>query len=151
MPIDLPGSHLQNIFTFWNVVDTVKVKAFIDENKPRKAVIAGAGSIGLLMAETFKALGIEVTIVELAEKILKEYETEITDLVAEALQQNQIKVMLSSKILSFDGRGSNLARSATVSQCSETINLETDMVLMSVGVRPNTNFLFFYLGRAGAI
>lgn len=139
--IDLPGSNSGNVFSFWNVTDTVNVKTFIQQNQPRKALIVGAGSIGLLMAETFHSLGIGVTIIEMADRILGEYEPEITDIMSQLLDQNHIQVFLSSRLTSFKGKGGAGAVEAAVLQDQQMVNLPMDMALVSVGVKPNTSFL----------
>jgi len=152
--LDLPGSGSQNVFNFCNVADTLKVKDFISQHRPQKAVIAGAGSIGLLMAEAFNALGINVTIVELAGKILNDYEDEITNIVSKTLALNGIQVMLSSMITSFGIRQNNMAASVLVNRGAETVEIGTDMVLLSAGVKPNTDFVAgssIELGPSGAI
>ncbi|MGM0365978.1 MAG: FAD-dependent oxidoreductase [Actinomycetota bacterium] len=140
-PLDIPGAGSQNVFNFWNVADTVKVKDFILSRNPQKAVVVGAGSVGLLMAEAFSTLGIDVTMVELSGKILNEYEDEISNIVYKTLALKGIDVVLSAMVTSFVSGKNNTVSSVLVNRGSETVETDTDMVLLSAGVKPNTDFI----------
>ena len=66
----LPGINDSRIFTLRNVEDTFAIHAFIEQNAPRRAVVAGGGFIGLEMAENLTQQGIETTIVERMEQVM---------------------------------------------------------------------------------
>ena len=61
---DLPGIDINNLFTLRTVEDTLRIKEFINENRPKSAVMVGGGFIGLEVAENLRELGMDVTIVQ---------------------------------------------------------------------------------------
>ncbi|MFO7929687.1 MAG: FAD-dependent oxidoreductase [Candidatus Humimicrobiaceae bacterium] len=151
--LNIPGIHSKNIFNFWNVEDTLNVKKFINNHSPKKAVVVGGGSIGLLMAEAFKELGIDVTVLEIADMILKEYEDEVSNIMLKTLNLKQVKVMLSTAVKSF-AHDNNIVKLVSVKKEGQIQDIETDFVLISTGVKANTGFIknsSIVLGKNGAI
>ncbi len=138
--LNIPGIHSKNIFNFWNVENTLDVKKYIDNNHPKKAVVVGGGSIGLLLAEIFNDLGIEVTVIEIADFLLKEYEPEISNIVLKNANLKNIKVLLGSTVEKFL-HDKNFVNLTSVKKGNEKIDIETDLVLMSTGIRANTGFI----------
>ena len=139
--LNIAGQGSENIFNFWNVSDTIRIKDYISKEKPKNAIIAGGGSIGLLMAEAFHNLGIKVTIIELAGKILSDYEPEISTIIYKVLALKGIDVTFSAMITSFGKIRQNAAGSVTVAKGPQAIELDTDFILLSAGVKPNTPFI----------
>ncbi|MCX8028595.1 MAG: CoA-disulfide reductase [Brevinematales bacterium] len=130
----IPGIDLSNIFTLRDIKDTDKIKDFIDLNKPRRAVIVGAGFIGLEMAENLSHRGILVTIVEAMEQVMGVIDFEMAALVHQHLKTKNVEFYLKDSVASFDkeidGRISvNL---------SSGRKLTVDMVILSIGVRPES-------------
>ncbi|MEP7108798.1 MAG: FAD-dependent oxidoreductase [Ferruginibacter sp.] len=129
----LPGISSEGIFTLRNVRDTDYIKSYIRDKQVRKAVIVGAGFIGLEMAENFHGLGIDVTIVEMGNQILAPVDFPIAAIVQQHIRSKGINLMLNNAVTSFtiSGRHINVAL-----KNGEVLN--TDMVLLSIGVRPDT-------------
>ena len=99
---------------------------------PKRLVVVGGGYIGLELGIAYRKLGAEVSVVEAQERILPAYDAELTQPVHEALKQLGVKLYLNHSVLGFDGtlqvRDPN----------GDTLNLETDQVLVAVGRKPNT-------------
>ncbi len=128
---DIEGKEAHNVFTLWNIPDTDRIFGFIKEKKPKKAVIAGGGFIGLEMAENLQEKGIQVTVVELAEQILPPFDRDMAKLVQNHLQQKGVEILLGKSVEAIDDGGRTL-------RLQDGSRIETDMTLLSIGVRPNS-------------
>ena len=129
----LPGISQEGIFTMRNVPDTDKIKAYIEEKKPRHAVVVGAGFIGLEMAENLHDLGINVTIVEMAEQVMTPLDYSMAALVHQHLKTKNVEFYLKSGVASF-GQVNNRIEV----KLRSTRTIETDLVILSIGVRPDS-------------
>ena len=131
----IPGIDGPNIFTLRDVKDTDAIRTCLDGlSKPARVVVVGAGFIGLEMAENFRHAGCEVTIVEMASQILPPVDWEIAAEVQAEVRRNGVQLMLNDSVTAFrhdDG--------CTHVQLCGGGELEADMVLVSVGVRPNVS------------
>jgi dihydrolipoamide dehydrogenase len=107
-------------------------EALAPKSVPKRLVVVGGGYIGLELGIAYRKLGAEVSVVEAQERILPAYDAELTQPVHEALKQLGVKLYLKHSVLGFDGtlqvRDPN----------GDTLNLETDQVLVAVGRKPNT-------------
>ena len=129
----IPGIQDERIFTLRSVADTDAIKRFIDTKQPRRAVIVGAGFIGLEMAENFHQRGLQVILVEMAQQVMNVVDYEIAAEVHQHLKTKQVEFYLNDGVASFEGTPENL----TVTLKSGR-KIETDFVLLSIGVRPDT-------------
>ncbi len=133
-PID--GISHEKIFTLRNLQDGIKIRKFIEEKKPARAVIIGGGFIGLEMAEAFRTRAIETSLIEMLPAPAAMMSPVIQKLIMKKLAENEVEVLVSEKVIRFShdkGRVSAHLESGNV--------LEADIVIVSVGVRPNTEFL----------
>lgn len=145
----IPGVDLPGIFTLRNVPDTDVIKNFVEEKKPKRAVIVGAGFIGLEMAENLHQKGIFVTIVEMAEQVMTPLDYEMAAGVHSHLKTKQVEFYLGDAVSSFTEKGNKLL----VGLKSEK-QLVADMVILSIGVRPDTSLCKdanIQIGPAGGI
>jgi len=128
----IPGIESERIFTLRNVPDTDKIKTFVDEKKPRRAVIIGAGFIGLEMAENLHQRGIFVTIIEAAEQVMNILDYEMAAEVHQHLKVKGVEFYLKDGVSSFKEteEGIHIAL-----QSSRVI--EADLVILSIGVKPD--------------
>ena len=133
----LRGINLPGIFTLRNVADTDNIKEYIEHEKVKQAVIIGAGFIGLEMAENFKNNGIDVTIVEMADQVMGPLDFCMASLVRENLLQNDIQLMLNEQVEAFEANQQNGQSEIKISLRSG-IEICADMVILSIGVRPQT-------------
>ncbi len=133
----LPGSDHPAVHTLWTVPDTDRIRTLVDSGKVKQALVVGAGFIGLEMAENLHARGIRVTVVELAQQALAPLDFEMAALVHQELRRKGIELRLGESVAGFeaDADGGLLARLGSGAA------LPAQLVLLSVGVRPNTAFL----------
>lgn len=116
-----------HVFTLRNVPDTDKIMAFINTNKPKTAAVVGAGFIGLEMAESLKALNMDVTIIEKAPHILPPLDVEMAAFVSEVMTQEGIHVITNNSAVEIQ------KDKLILEDDSEIL---ADIVIMSVGVQP---------------
>ncbi|MDH7478475.1 MAG: FAD-dependent oxidoreductase, partial [Syntrophomonadaceae bacterium] len=128
---NIPGIHLDNVFTVRNVPDSDRIKQFIEAEKPRQALVVGGGFIGLEMAENLKERGVAVTIVELADQVMAPLDYEMAALVHKHLKKNGISLKLGTGLASLEG--DDRVRKAVLDNGEQ---LEADMVVLGIGVTP---------------
>ena len=129
----LPGIDSEGIFTLRNVADTDAIKNYMQTHKPGTAVIIGAGFIGLEMAENLHDAGIAVSVVEMADQVMAPIDYSMASFVHEHLAQKGVSLYLGKAVEAFeqtDGAINVKFKSGEV--------LKTDLVILSIGVRPNT-------------
>ncbi|MDD5316791.1 MAG: FAD-dependent oxidoreductase [Candidatus Cloacimonetes bacterium] len=129
----IPGIQDELIFTLRNVPDTDKIKDFIDHHNVNHAVIVGAGFIGLEMAENLHHKGIKVTIVEMAEQVMTPLDYEMASAVHQHLKTKNVQFYLKDAVNSFVREKSGLQV-----RLKSGRSLPTDMVILSIGVRPDS-------------
>ena len=129
----LPGIDLPGIFTLRNVTDTDKIKSYVTENKIKSVVVVGAGFIGLEMAENLHQLGISVTIVELGKQILAPVDFPIAAIAQQHLREKGLDLRLGISAQSFEQTPEGIKLNL-----SDGSSVKADMVLLSIGVRPDT-------------
>ncbi|WP_455498978.1 FAD-dependent oxidoreductase [Coprobacter sp.] len=128
----LPGIDSIGIFTLRNVDDTDNIKAYLQSGKVKKAVVAGGGFIGLEMAENLHHNGISVSVVEMADQVMAPVDYSTAALIHDHLLQKGVELLLNESVTSFERTDSGLK----VNFKSGRI-VSTDMVILSIGVRPN--------------
>jgi len=131
-----PGSDLPQVFTVSNLHNAQAIKTKISEGAVEKAVVIGAGAIGIEMAEALTDLwGIETTLIEMADHVLPAaLGSEIATIAEKELEKNDVRVMLSEKVLRINGDGEN--KVSSVETGSATI--PCDLVILAAGVRPTS-------------
>ena len=125
----IPGIETPSILTLRNLQDMDRIVQRSQQAK--SALVVGAGFIGLEMAEQLRHLGLEVSLVELQDQVLPQLDKEMSIPVQKALVQNGVKVHLSDGVSSFSG-----TNGAIQSTLQSGMVIETDMVILSIGVRP---------------
>ncbi len=129
-----PGIDLPGIFTLRTVPDSREIRNWIDEKKPRKAVVVGGGFIGLEMAENLAHRGIAVTIVELANQVMPPLDPEMAEYAKQRLESRGVTLALADAVAEFRSDGNSGLSVHTKSGKS----YEADLVLLAIGVRPET-------------
>ena len=127
----LPGIDLDNIFHLRNVPDSDRIKKIVDENHPERAVVVGGGFIGLEMAENLVERGVKTTIVEMLDQVMPSLDWEMASIIHEHLQAKNVDLELENGVKSFSKSGDRIVVSTGKGR-----DIECDMVLLSVGVRP---------------
>jgi len=128
----LPGIDMEGIFTLRNLTDADRINQFINERKPQKAVVVGGGFIGLEMAENFKNLGIDVTVAEMLDQVMPSMDREMADIIHQVLKLHGVKLQLSDPVAGFQRKDGQI-----VVNLKSGLELPCDMVMLSIGVRPN--------------
>jgi len=126
----IEGLESPNVFNLWTIPDTDKIESFIKEYAPKTAIVVGGGFIGLEAAEAFNARGIATTVVELMNQVMPPADPEFGAQIAQAMAEHGVTTITGKSLVSVDWN----ARKAKLSDGSE---LQADLVLLAVGVRPN--------------
>ncbi len=130
----LPGVSLGNIFTLRTVNDALKIKACVDSGRVKNAVIVGGGLIGMEMAENLTLRGIKVSVIELLDQILPPLDKDMALLVQKHVMEKGVAVITSDGVKSFEGN----SHGAVTTVITGRQQLPADMVILSIGIRPNT-------------
>lgn len=145
----LRGIDLNGIFTLRNVADTDKIKSYIQTHNPQKAVVVGAGFIGLEMAENLHAQGAEVSIVEMGNQVMAPIDFSMAALVHQHLMDKGVNLYLEQAVDSFEQEGKRLKV-----KFKNGHSILADIVILSIGVRPETSLAKaaqLTIGPAGGI
>ena len=129
----IEGIHSDKIRTLWTVPDTDEIRSMVQGGKIKTATIIGGGFIGLEMAENLHHAGIQVNLVEAAEQVMAPLDFEMAQLLHEHLRQSDIKLYLADGVTAFEDNVNGI----TVKLKSGK-NISADMVILSIGVRPNS-------------
>ena len=145
----LAGAEHERIFTLRTVEDTLRIRQFVERQRPRSAVLAGGGFIGLEMAENLRELGVEVTIVQRADQVLPPLDYDMAAQIHTLLRSHGVRLKLGSAVAGFESSGEQVV---TLLEGEEP--LRSDMVLLAIGVTPDTGLAReagLELGQKGAI
>ncbi len=129
----LPGIQNNGIFTLRNVNDTDYIKAYVNQEKVKNVVIIGAGFIGLEMAENLHEIGLNVTIIEMGNQILAPLDLPLAAIVQQHILSKGVGLKLNTAVTGFEKENQVLK---VILNNGEV--LETDTVIMSIGVKPDT-------------
>ena len=145
----LEGIHSEGIFTLRNVEDTDLIKSYIADNQVKRAVVVGAGFIGLEMAENLHHAGISVSVVEMGNQVMAPIDFSMAAHIHQHLIQKGVSLYLEEGVTHFrrDEQGITVFLKS-----GKTI--PADMVLLSIGVRPATGLAQqagLELGETGGI
>ncbi|GFP74294.1 DsrE/DsrF/DrsH-like family protein [Clostridium fungisolvens] len=133
---NIKGIDNDNIYSLRNIADTDRIKAVIDAKKSRKAVVIGGGFIGIEMAENLVERNLQVTLVEAAPHILAPFDTEMVAIAEKELAFSGVSLILNNGVKSFID-----SESGVVVELNDGTKIETDMVILAIGVTPDTAFL----------
>lgn len=133
--LDIKGMDLEGVFTLSRLSDALAVREYVSSRNTRRAVVVGAGLIGLETVEAFSSMGLEVSLIEAFDRVLPAMlDGEISAHVEEYLRRKGVDLRLGQPVTALHGdRTGKVSRVAT-----ESSALEADIVLMALGVRPNT-------------
>lgn len=129
----LPGVGLDKLFTLRTVEDTLRIKEYIDETKPKSVVLAGGGFIGLELAENLRHLGMEVTIVQRPKHLMSPFDADMAALIHAEMRQNGVKLALGYTVEGFEERDGGVDV-----LLKDNPPLHADMVVLAIGVVPDT-------------
>ena len=156
-PILLPDfslGDLGGVFVMRAVEDGVATRDFVQRERPRHAVVIGAGYIGLEMAESFHELGLETTVIGRPPQVLKRFDADMAQIVQDELEGKGIRLSLGDEVKALEGDAQGRVRRVVSSKDT----FQADLVLLAMGVQPNTalvetaaDTVGVALGETGAI
>lgn len=123
----------ENVFVLRNVESADSIKKYIEENNPKKALIIGTGFIGMELCENLMEIGIETTAVELKDQIMPPLDKEMADRIEEYIKEKGVIVYTEEEVKELRGE------KRVTEVITNKRNLETDMVILSIGIKPNTD------------
>jgi CoA-disulfide reductase len=144
----IPGiNEAEALFTLRNIPDTDKIKAYVDEQKPKKATVIGGGFIGVEMAENLWERGVEVTLVEMADQIMAPIDFEMASILHQHLREKGVNLVLEDGVKSFEKNGKLI-------NLNSGKQIDTDLIILAIGVAPENKLAKdagLELGLRGAI
>lgn len=141
---DIKGAERENVFLLRNINHMNDIKSFIEEKKPKSAVIIGSGFIGLEMCESFKNLGMDVSIIARS-NISKGIDKDMSVHIEEHLREKGVNVYTHTPTLEINAEGVIIGEGSLI---------KADIVLLAAGIKPNTELAEsagVQLGEKGAI
>jgi CoA-disulfide reductase len=128
----IPGiEEAKALFTLRNVPDTDKIKAYVDEQKPKRAVVIGGGFIGVEMAENLRERNVEVTLVEMANQVMAPIDYEMAAIVHAHMKEHGVKLILEDGVQAFEEQG-------RIVRLNSGKEIQTDMIILAIGVQPES-------------
>jgi len=127
----IPGIDADRIFTLRNIPDADAIVDFIEKNKPKRAVVVGAGYIGLEMAENLRRRGLLVAIVEMVDQVMPIMDKEMANLLHQHLHEQSIALWLNDGVSGFNQSDSKL-----MVNLKSGMKLACDFAILSIGVKP---------------
>lgn len=122
-------AEAKNVFTLRNIPDTDRIKAFVDQQQPQRAVVIGGGFIGLEMAENLVDRGIKVTVVELGKQVMTPIDYEMASIIHSHLIDKGVDLILEDGVKAFINNGTTIGLASGTQICA-------DMSILSIGVSP---------------
>lgn len=130
---EVPGLDSQRLFTLRTVEDTLAIRAFVEREKPRTAVLAGGGFIGLELAENLAEMGVQVTIVQRPPQVMAPLDYDMATFLHAHLRQKGIALRLGAAVAGFRQAGETIT---TLVEGGE--DLPADLAILAVGVTPES-------------
>ncbi len=157
----LPGADVANVFTCNDLPGTIRLREFIERERPQRAVIIGSGYIGLEVADAFVQRGLTVTIIERSDTLLDGIEPEIAGLVEAELLEHGVELIKGSAANEIEcAHGRSFASPRMTGKCAVAVQHgangrhEADLVLLATGIVPRVALAEcagVQLGPTGAI
>ena len=129
----IPGVDLPGVFTLRSIPDMDRINDFVTEKQAARAVVVGGGFIGLEIAENLQDRGVQVTIIEMLDQVMAPIDYEMAAMVHQHLDFKHVRLALGDGLKAIDA---DSPLNVTL-QSGRVVG--TDMVILSVGVRPETS------------
>lgn len=146
---DITGHNADNAFGVTTLKSGINIENFIEEKKPKNAVIIGGGYIGLEMAEALLIRGLKVTLINRSKQVMNTLDPDMGAMVSEAVRKLGVKLFCEEELKSFELDNTTIKAVVTDKQ-----TIPADIVIFGMGTSPNTEFLKdsgIELGVKGAI
>lgn len=129
----IPGIDNSRIFTLWNIPDTDRIKGYVDNNKPKSAVVVGGGFIGIEMVENLHERGLDVSLVEMLDQVMAPVDFEMAQMLHRHIESQNVDLNLRDGVKSFEDISGKI-----IVNLQSGKKIETDMVILSIGIRPQS-------------
>ncbi|CAI6057848.1 Coenzyme A disulfide reductase [Paenibacillus sp. JJ-100] len=133
---DLPGKENQLIYTVRNIPDIDRIKEQVSSHNNKNSIVIGGGFIGVEMAENLKEAGLDVTLIEGNDQLLTPFDPELAAVLAQEMEQNGVKLLFSQRVQGFRTLDQGIGV-----ELSDGNMLSADLVILAIGVTPDTSFL----------
>jgi CoA-disulfide reductase len=133
---NIPGIESDRIFTLRNIPDTDRIKAYVDKESVKSAIVIGGGFVGVEMAESLRDRGLTVSLIEAAPHVLAPFDYDMVVVAEKELEDSGVGLVLNDGVKSFQEIGSKIE----VTLNSNT-KLSADLVILAIGVTPDTGFI----------
>jgi NADPH-dependent 2,4-dienoyl-CoA reductase/sulfur reductase-like enzyme/rhodanese-related sulfurtransferase len=146
----VPGLELPGVFSLRDVPDMDRIIAWIDEKKPARAAVVGGGFIGLEMTEQLHRRGVSCTVFESNPQVLMPLDAELAALVHKEIRAHGVSIKVGDGVAGMETTSNGALRVTTRSGATQ----EVDIVIWSIGVRPETTLAReagLELGETGGI
>lgn len=130
----LPGVGLSGLFTLRTVEDTLRIREFVEKEKPRSAILAGGGFISLELAENLRELGLEVTIVQRPKQLLAPFDPDMAGFLHAKLREKKIRLLLGHSVEGFQKASDGIQVLLRGEEPQKA-----DMVVLAIGVTPESH------------
>jgi NADPH-dependent 2,4-dienoyl-CoA reductase/sulfur reductase-like enzyme/rhodanese-related sulfurtransferase len=129
----LPGIDLPGVFSIRTVPDARVVREWIEQRKPTRAVVVGGGFIGIEMTENLRRRGLDVTVIEKDVQLMPPIDREMSFPLLDELKQAGVRVELNDGLSGINDQGGCLGV-----ETERGLKLDTDLVILAIGVYPDT-------------
>lgn len=144
------GADLKGTFVLRFLSDSDELLSFVEERPPKKAVVVGAGYIGLEIVENLVELGMDVSLVEVEERVAPAYDPEISEKIEDHLEEKGVSVFTGAAVEALAGDGERRVRAVRF----DSREIQAEVVILGVGTRPEVSLAKeagARLGDSGAI
>ena len=131
---NLPGMDSKKIFTLRTVEDTFRIREFVNQQKPRSAVMVGGGFIGLELAENLRELGLEVTIVQRPKQLMSPFDADMAAFIHNEVRKHGVKLALGQSVEGFEEKDGGIDV-----LLKDHAPIRADMVVLAIGVTPESS------------
>mgnify|MGYP000660486244 CR=1 FL=1 len=126
----IPGiDEAKHLYTLRNIPDMDHIKKYLNEEKPKHATVIGGGFIGIEMAENLHHLGMEISLVEMADQVMAPIDIEMADIIHQHIREKNVELILSDGVKAFHNQGKTI-------ELTSGKKIHTDLIIFSIGVRP---------------
>ncbi len=132
---NIEGINSKRIFTLRNIPDTDNIKSYVDKKGIDSVVVIGGGFVGVEMAENLKDRGLNVTMVEAAPHIMAPFDTDMVLTIEKEILDNGVDLVLNDGVKSFKDNENSVEITL-----NSGAKLNADMVILAIGVIPDTGF-----------
>lgn len=132
---NIPGAELKNVFVMRKPADAVALRELLETGEVKRAVVCGAGFIGLEVAENLAAKGVKVSVIDMADQILPGFDPEVAAYVERKLADSGIVCFTETKLEGIEGT------EKVEKVLTSRRGMKADIVVLALGIKPNTAFL----------